>query len=508
MRLLDFEQVDYNRREGFNATFFNGRLLELVPKYKGEIRRGRERAKKREKKTQPSLSLFPPQTNSRKLHAGGGTFSLLYVNCEAAYAVASFQARASLYSVLPDGGRDFLPAGLGPLEGVYGCAAASAAAIFALWAWNCVSGRRYLSFSFGAAPAAALGAGLLAALTGLSFFAARGAAAAVRARGQAPAWAAASAGLELARVASLFGMLLLAGRGVGWGACGGGGGGGGGGGRGGAGLAALFAAASRRTCAGSPSCGVPAVPALLSSPRDARIVSVVLPLQIAVELALALVRGAASPAAPAADGSGGVGLSLSALLSLSGSSASASVPSSSSLAAFGAPGTRARDALYLAAAAGAVAVLAQVGWSERRAASRVAAGSSLSPASRGGGSASASAFITNDAKAGRAAASGALWRRWYTCTLLGVYGGRAAAALAAAVVPQPRGAWAPAAVGAAASLALALSAVLECCPGPTCEYGLLTLGLGNAASASASGRQAGNGREAEMSLRAGGGRMS
>ena len=35
MRLLDFEQVDYNRREGFNATFFNGRLLELVPKYKG-----------------------------------------------------------------------------------------------------------------------------------------------------------------------------------------------------------------------------------------------------------------------------------------------------------------------------------------------------------------------------------------------------------------------------------------------------------------------------------------
>ena len=454
----------------------------------------------------PFLSLFPPQTNFRKLHAGGGTFSLLYVNCEAAYAVASFQARASLYSVLPGGGRDFLPAGLGPLEGVYGCAAASAATVFALWAWTCASGRRYLSFSFGAAPAAALGAGLLAALTGLSLFAARGAAAAVRARGQAPAWAAASAGLELARVASLFGMLLLAGRGVGWGA--GGGGGGGGGGRGGAGLAALFAAASRRTCAGSPSCGVPAVPALLSSPRDARIVSVVLPLQIAVELALALVRGAASPAAPAADGSGGVGLSLSALLSLSGSSASASVPSSSSLAAFGAPGTRARDALYLAAAAGAVAVLAQVGWSERRAASRVAAGSSLSPASRGGGSASASAFITNDAKAGRAAASGALWRRWYTCTLLGVYGGRAAAALAAAVVPQPRGAWAPAAVGAAASLALALSAVLECCPGPTCEYGLLTLGLGNAASASASGRQAGNGREAEMSLRAGGGRMS
>ena len=35
VRLLDFEQVDYNRREGFNATFFNGRLLELVPKYKG-----------------------------------------------------------------------------------------------------------------------------------------------------------------------------------------------------------------------------------------------------------------------------------------------------------------------------------------------------------------------------------------------------------------------------------------------------------------------------------------
>ena len=35
VRLLDFEQVDYNRREGFNATFFNGRLLELIPKYKG-----------------------------------------------------------------------------------------------------------------------------------------------------------------------------------------------------------------------------------------------------------------------------------------------------------------------------------------------------------------------------------------------------------------------------------------------------------------------------------------
>lgn len=43
VRLLDFEQVDYNRREGFNATFFNGRLLELIPKYKGTRERDTER---------------------------------------------------------------------------------------------------------------------------------------------------------------------------------------------------------------------------------------------------------------------------------------------------------------------------------------------------------------------------------------------------------------------------------------------------------------------------------
>ena len=409
-----------------------------------------------------------------------------------------------------------MPAGLGPLKSVYGSAAASAAAILALWGWACVSGRRYLSFSFGAAPAVALGAGLLAALTCLSFFAARGATALVRAQGQAPAWAAASAGLELARVASLFGMLMLAGRGIG----GGGGGGRGGGGGGGGGLSSLLT----RKCVSAFSCGVPVVvvPPLLSSPRDAKLVSIVLPLQIIVELALAFVRGAASPAAPTTDGSGGVGLSLSALLSGSGASSAAApaLPSSSSLAAFGAPGARARDALYLVAAAGAAAVLARVRWSTR--AARIASSSSLSPASSrggagggGGGGAPVAAGLAGDAKAGRAAASGALWRRWYTCALLAVYGGRAAAALAAAVAPQPRGAWAPAAVGACASLALALSAVLECSPGPTCEYGLLTLGLGNAAAASARQQQQqrpGNnsGREAEMSVRAGGGggRMS
>ena len=396
-----------------------------------------------------------------------------------------------------------MPAGLGPLKSIYGCAAASAAAIVALWGWSCVSGRRYLSFSFGAAPAAALGAGLLAVLTSLSFFAARGAAATVRSQGQAPAWAAASAGLELARVASLFGMLMLAGRGVGGSNNGGGGGG----------LPALIA----RRCLGSCGCGGVFVPPLLSSPRDARLISVVLPLQIAVELALALVRGAASPAAPSADGSGGVGLSLSALLSLSGSSSSSSsvsMPSSTSLAAFGAPSTRARDGLYLVAAAGAVAVLAQVGWSQRAAARVAASSSSSSLSSAGGGGrgnsvSAGAASANNDAKAGRAAACGALWRRWYTCALLAVYGGRAAAALAAAVSPQPRGAWAPAAVGAAASLALALAAVLECAPGPTCEYGLLTLGLGGRGAAGNGINSNNNGREAtEMSLRAGGGRMS
>lgn len=416
---------------------------------------------------------------------------MLYVNCEAAYAVASFSARASLYSVLPGGGRDFLPAGLGPLKSIYGCAAASAAGVFALWCWSCLAGRRYLSFSFGAAPAAALGAGLLAALTFLSFFAARGAAALVRAQGLAPAWTAASAGLELARISSLFGMLMLAGTGIG-------------GNSNGNGLMNLFA----RKCGSC--CGV-LVPPLLSNPRDAKLVSVVLPLQIVVELALALVRGAASPAAPTADGSGGVGLSFSALLSGSNSaSASPSLPSSSSLAAFGAPSTRARDALYLVAAAGAAAVLAQVGWSTR--AARIASSSSslsLSPASRGGNSSATSASAAGDAKAGRAAACGALWRRWYACALLAVYGGRAAAALVAATAPQPRGAWAPAAVGACASLLLALAAVLECSPGPTCEYGLLTLGLGNAASSRQHQQQLqrGSGGNTEMSLRSGG-RMS
>jgi hypothetical protein len=76
VRLLDFEQVDYNRREGFNATFAHSRLVALIPNY-----------------------------------GGRGRYALYYVNCEVGSAVTSFGVRASLYSVLPGVGR---PGGSSP----------------------------------------------------------------------------------------------------------------------------------------------------------------------------------------------------------------------------------------------------------------------------------------------------------------------------------------------------------------------------------------------------------
>jgi hypothetical protein len=117
VRLLDFEQVDYNRREGFNATFAHGRLLALVPQY-----------------------------------AGRGRYALYYVNCEVGAAVASFSVRASLYSVLPTGSgssssssgqrRSYLAAGEEGLPRLYGMASAAYACLLALWALACLARRR------------------------------------------------------------------------------------------------------------------------------------------------------------------------------------------------------------------------------------------------------------------------------------------------------------------------------------------------------------------------------
>ena len=170
VRLLDFEQVDYNRREGFNATFFNGRLLELVPRY-----------------------------------AGRGAWSLLYVNCEAGQAVTSFLVRASLYSVAPGGVRDYLPAGEGPLPAVYAAAAASFAAGGLIWLATLAAHARALHPVHGVLTAAA-------ALHGLALASARVAAARTRAAGAAPGWpAGAAAAGALAAVAPLGVAALIGG---------------------------------------------------------------------------------------------------------------------------------------------------------------------------------------------------------------------------------------------------------------------------------------------------------
>ena len=170
VRLLDFEAVDYNRREGFNATFFNGRLLELVPRY-----------------------------------SGGGAWSLLYVNCEAGLAVTSFLVRASLYSVLPGGVKDYLPAGEGALPGVYVTACAATLTGIAAWLALLLRRRRHAHPVHGLLAAAA---GLHAAALG----AAHVAASRTRSAGAAPGWSGGAAALgALAAVAPLGVAALLAG---------------------------------------------------------------------------------------------------------------------------------------------------------------------------------------------------------------------------------------------------------------------------------------------------------
>jgi len=437
VRLLDFEQVDYNRREGFNATFAHSRLVALVPNYQGR-----------------------------------GRYALYYVNCEVGSAVASFGVRASLYSVLPgvvrpggsggsgggggggsgsSGGasaqaRAYLAAGEAGLPRLYGGYAAAYAGVLGLWTLACA--RRAVARGGGGGGALHGGHALIAALLAVkagTLAAASRAYAAVSASGAAPFSLALGDLANAARGAAPLLAVCAAGCGLG------------GRGRG-----------------GGSGPGPLRLPPLLQHARLARIVSLALPLKAGSEVALAYL---------ARTGPGGAGATTVAGALAAWPGAATGTGRGAALAAWAASpwgGGTTRRALHALALAGAALALAPAVWAART--------------GGGGGGRPGPPPPPDAAKAWRATAGSSLFRRCYLAAA--AYGAvsRAGTATLARRSPVSQ-AWLPLAAVEAAGLAFYLATAIAFFPGGGDAYAPFVAAAGAAGGgrASSSGPSSGGG---------------